>query len=211
MPHLLASLSGVHLSTERNVIDALVRRAQALVIDRERALHAGRHGAATAEPHLQPAIQEALRQLLQRHPAWQPNAPKSRVWWGADGVFLVWPDAASELHQQFATLLIPGLPLRAVALLPLLLNADSVQQQADGNAVWTIRPPGSATPLTALKWTAPEHLQDALPSGFEPLSQPLLIASEPLPAPATVSPQLPLPLATETQDTPRRGLSLPCH
>lgn len=202
VPHLLASLSGVPLNTERNVIDTLVRRAQALVIDRERALHAGRHGATPARPHWQPAIQEALRQLLQRHPAWQPNAPKSRVWWGSDGLFLAWPDAASELHQQFATLLIPGLPLRAVALLPLLLNADSVQPQADGNAVWTIRPPDSATPLTALKWAAPEHLQDALPAEFKPLSQPLRIAQEPLPAPATSAAQLPLPLAADTQETP---------
>ena len=44
IPHLLASLSGVSMHDETNVIDTLVRRAKTLVIERERAAHAGRHG-----------------------------------------------------------------------------------------------------------------------------------------------------------------------
>ena len=191
--HLLASLSGVSMHGETNVIDTLVRRAQTLVIEREHAAHAGRHGVSLEGTHLQQALMQALHQLCSRHPAWQPNAPKSRIWWGADGVFLLWPAAAPELHQQLTALLTPGLPVCAAALLPLLLKSAAVHVHPEAHGLWTISPPGQASTFTALKLVDSPHLLDLLPADRKPLNQNLVFATSPAASP----PQLVLPLESE--------------
>ena len=201
---LLASLSRVTLDSDTNPIDSLVQRAYALVIDRERAIHTGCHRSPPRDEHLQQTLQQALCQLLKHHGAWQPNASKSRVWCGADGVFMVWPGAAAELHQQLTALLAPNLPVSAEALLPILINAGVVQPCTPDSAVWRINPPGSSAPLTALKLALPEGLLDSLSVECVPLNA----VSTPPYAPMPATPQLPLPLADEPQHKPDAPLPL---
>ena len=192
IPHLLACLSRVPMPGETNVIDSLVRRAQALVIERERAVDAGRHGVSVEGTHLQQALPHALQQLCSQHPAWWPNTSKSRVWWGADGVFLVWPDAATELHQQLTALLTPGLPVRAEALLPLLLKSEWVHAHPEANGLWTINLPGQAKTFSALKLADAPSVLELLPADSKALNLNLAITT----SPATSAPQLVLPLET---------------
>lgn len=180
IPHLLASLAGVPISGEPSVIEMLVRRAQALVIDRERAAYSGCHGVHLPAPHLKRPLQEALRQLCQRNPAWQPNGNKSRYWWGADGAFLIWPDAATELYRQLKALIIPGLPAHAGELLPLLIAAHLLQLTPQNSPLWTLQPPGAKTPVTAIKLDPTLSIATSLEPQPVPLSQNLVLSdSEP--------------------------------
>ena len=199
LPHLFASLAGVPLHADTNLLNALVRRAQTLVIHREQAAQAGRHGRVAAAKHLHAVVQDALFQLLQQHPAWQPNTPKARVWWGPDGAFLVWPGAARDLLDHLAALSIPGLPGTVETLLPWLLETHAVHAPADGTRLWTIQPPATG-PTAALKLAAPDALLNRLHPVPPQLDQPLLAAvaapaTAPVPPPAAA--QLPLPLDAE--------------
>jgi len=90
VPQLLASIAGVPQYREHNVLDELVRRSMALVIDRNLLASADRYGKPQYGSHLERYLVDALRRLAAGHSAWAPNRDKSRVWLGPEGLFLVW-------------------------------------------------------------------------------------------------------------------------
>jgi conjugal transfer pilus assembly protein TraI len=143
LPHLLASLGGPG-TDEPNVLDKVVRRAHALVVD---------HTPGQA-PAVRPAIVRAARpiadviaQLVRDHPHWTPNLAKSRLWRGRDGTFLVWPQGAHDLLQALDDA--PDRPNTPCELIAALARAGLLAEPDP----CAITPPGGA-PLTAL------HLHD---------------------------------------------------
>ena len=130
VPHLLASIGGMPVVRDHNVLDSLVRRSLALVIDRNLQAHADRNGAPRFGSHLERYLVDALRRLVASHSAWTPNREKSRVWFGRDGLFLVWPQAAGDVQALLEADQLPGIPRAAQTLLEVLLAAGVFEAQA---------------------------------------------------------------------------------
>jgi hypothetical protein len=93
VPHLLASIGGIPVYRDHNILDELVRRSLALVIDRNLAASTDRYGSPQYGSHLERYLVDALRRLARGNSAWVPNREKSRLWFGQDGLFLIWPGA----------------------------------------------------------------------------------------------------------------------
>jgi conjugal transfer pilus assembly protein TraI len=91
VPHLLASIGGIPVYRDHNILDELVRRSLALVIDRNLVASADRYGSPQYGSHLERYLVDALRRLTSGNSAWIANREKSRLWFGQDGLFLVWP------------------------------------------------------------------------------------------------------------------------
>ncbi len=70
LPQLMASVSGMALYRDHNVLDELVRRSLALVIDRNLQANADRYGAPQYGSHLERYLVDALRHLACTHPGW---------------------------------------------------------------------------------------------------------------------------------------------
>ncbi|MGF6095740.1 MobH family relaxase [Pseudomonas sp. 18175] len=198
IPLLLNSLANEPQHTSPNQLLDLVRRAQSVVIDRQRRQYAGCHITFARPPSPHQALDAALRQLCQHNPAWWPNRPKSRLWWGADGVFLIWPGAAAELHRALHDVLQTKLPDDPEALLPWLADAELLQATPAADLLWPIQPPPAQTPQTALK------LLDSPPcwADLDPKPTPLdqCLMPPPIARPPTLAPeQWPLPLEPEPE------------
>lgn len=99
VPQFMASLGGAAMYRDHNVLDGLVRRSLALVIDRNLAASADRYGKPQFGSHLERYLVDALRRLASDDPAWIPNREKSRVWFGDEGLFLLWPAAAEDVRR----------------------------------------------------------------------------------------------------------------
>lgn len=181
VPHMMASLSGMPLYREHNILAELVRRSAALVIDRFLKASADRYGKPQLGSHLERYLVDALRRLVATHPAWLPNGERSRVWYGRDGLFLVWPNAAAEVRKLLEADQLPGVPKAPETMLEVLLGAGVFEARADGKPLWTIAPPGAKTPLEAVKLAAAA----AVLAGLEPRPKPLAdaLAAEPAAAP----------------------------
>jgi conjugal transfer pilus assembly protein TraI len=158
VPHLMASIGGVPLYRDRNVLDELVRRSLALVIDRNLVANADRYGSPQFGSHLERYLVDALRRLASGNSAWIPNREKSRVWFGADGLFLVWPSAAEDVHKLLEADQLPGIPKAPETMLELLLGAGVFIAQDAAQATWTIQPPGAKTLLECVKVATPAIL-----------------------------------------------------
>jgi conjugal transfer pilus assembly protein TraI len=151
VPHMMASISGMPSLREHNVLDSLVRRSLALVIDRDLLSRADRQGAAQVGSHLARYLVDAMRSLLVSHAGWLPNGDKTRVWFGTDGLFLLWPNAADDVLKLLEADQLAGMPKSPQAILDVLHAAQLIEGREEHDLLWTILPPGAKTALEAVK------------------------------------------------------------
>jgi len=194
VPHLLASVGGTPLYRDANVLDSLVRRSLALVIDRHLQTNFGRYGAPQLGSHLERYIVDAMRRLSINNPSWVPNRDRSRTWFAPDGLFLVWPQSAADVLALLDADQVPGIPKAPATVLDLLMAAGVIASQDDGHATWTILPPGAKAPLEAVKLSSPEILLADLNPQPQVLPKPIAcraVATKSAEPAAPASPQEP--------------------
>jgi len=192
VPHLLASVGGLPVYREPNVLDSLVRRSLALVIDRNLKASADRYGSPQFGSHLERYLVDALRRLASAESAWVPNREKSRVWYGGDGLFLLWPQCAADAQALLDADQLPGIPKSADTVLDLLLAAGVAEPRDSSHNTWLIQPPGAKGPLDAIKLTSPAILWSGPEASSHPLAGTLATNLEPTrPMAATAVPAPP--------------------
>lgn len=176
VPHLLASIGGTPIYREHNVLDSLVRRALALVIDRDLGANVGRGGSPQFGSHLERYFVDALRRLAATDQAWQPNRERSRVWHAQDGVFIAWPQAASDMLALLDEDLLPGIPRSPETILGLLVAAGIAVVQDSSHPLWRVAPPNGKAGVEAVKLASPALLWPGGASGSAPLPRSIVAA-----------------------------------
>ncbi len=76
---MLACISGMPIYRDANVLEQLVRRATALVIDRDLSASADRFGKPQIGAHLERYLLDAMRRLILSSPAWVVNGTPLKV------------------------------------------------------------------------------------------------------------------------------------
>lgn len=152
---LLASVGGVPQFREHNVLDELVRRSLALVIDRDLLASADRYGSPQYGSHLERYLVDAMRRLTAGHSAWAVNRDKARLWFGEDGLFLAWPEAAKDILELLEGDQLAGIPKAPDTLLDILLDAGVLTAPAEGSRNWAIFPTGAEKPIAAVRLASP--------------------------------------------------------
>lgn len=186
---LFASVGGVPQYREHNVLDDLVRRSLALVVDRDLLASADRYGSPQYGSHLERYLVDAMRRLADGHSAWAANRDKSRLWFGEDGLFLVWPAAARDVLELLENDQLAGIPKAPETLLDILLDAGAFQTASDGSRTWSIFPGEAKAPVEAVKLSSPAILLANLEPMPAALARPLQRReSEPVAPQARVSP-----------------------
>ncbi|WP_217704277.1 MobH family relaxase [Piscinibacter koreensis] len=182
VPQMLASITGIPLLHEQSILIELVKRSAALVIDRDLAASAHRYGRPILGAHIERYLLDAMRQLIAAHPAWSPNTERSRVWLGAEGLFIVWPNAAAEIRKVLEDDELRGIPKAPETIVEILTAAGVLMSPPPGVTNWSILPPGSSTALEAVRLMSPDILLTGQARPVEPLPQSLLARSSPTPA-----------------------------
>jgi len=186
---LFASVGGVPQYREHNVLDDLVRRSLALVIDRDLLASADRYGSPQYGSHLERYLVDAMRRLAAGHSAWGINREKSRLWYGEDGLFLAWPDAARDMLELLEGDQLAGIPKAPDTLLDILLDAGVLQPEPSGSRAWSIFPAGAKVPIGAVRLASPAILIIGSEPAPTPLNRPLQRGDNPAAqAPAVVKP-----------------------
>lgn len=152
---LLASVGGVPQFREHNILDELVRRSLALVIDRDLLASADRYGSPQYGSHLERYLVDAMRRLTAGHSAWAVNRDKARLWFGEDGLFLAWPEAAKDILELLEGDQLAGIPKAPDTLLDILLDAGVLTAPAEGSRNWAIFPTGAEKPIAAVRLASP--------------------------------------------------------
>ena len=172
VPQLLASLASIPSCRNPNILVDLVKRATALVINRNLLANANRYGRPILGAHVERYLLDAMRRLVTSHSAWTPNQERSRVWHGQDGLFIVWPNAVTEIRKLLEEDALPGIPKAPETILEILLGAGVLKPRSADQALWTIAPPPGKSVVEAVRLSSPEIL---LPS-YSDLAAPLAVA-----------------------------------
>jgi conjugal transfer pilus assembly protein TraI len=170
VPHMLASLSGMPLYREHNILDDLVRRSAALVIDRDLIAAAHRYGRSILGAHLERYLVDAMRRLVASNPAWCPNQERSRLWLSKEGLFLIWPNAAEDIRRLLEADELPGIPKAPETILEILVSAGVFEPREPHRMLWAISPPPGKACLEAVRLRSAEILLAGLserPSAIE--------------------------------------------
>jgi conjugal transfer pilus assembly protein TraI len=193
VPQMLGSVSGMPSLREHNVLDQLVRRAAALVIDRDLRASADRYGKPILGSHLERYLLDGMRRLVVDSEAWKPNSERSRVWFGSDGAFIVWPNAAADLSKLLEADQLPGIPKSSETILEILLAAGVVQPQSETRATWDIYPLNAKKPIEAIRLVFPDILFAGSAGGPVALERALLVAEPDVIPPKTSPTRSPAP------------------
>jgi conjugal transfer pilus assembly protein TraI len=185
VPHMMACISGMPVYREHNILEDLVRRAAALVIDRDLQSSAERYGKPRLGSHLERYLVDALRRLVVSNALWMPNAEKSRVWYGEDGLYIVWPNAANDVRKLLEADQLPGIPKAPETLVEILIDAGVVEPSDGAHTTWAIFPPHCDTAIEAIRLASPSILLAAMDRPSEPLPYVLAKPRPESPAPPT--------------------------
>src|SRR5438552_3123698 len=169
IPHMMACISGMPVYREHNILEHLVRRAAALVIDRDLQSSAERYGRPRLGSHLERYLVDALRRLVVSNALWIPNAEKSRVWYGQDGLYIVWPNAANDVRKLLEADHLPGIPNAPETLVEILIDAGVVEPSDGAHTTWAIFPPHCDKAIEAVRLASPSILLAAMDRPPEPL------------------------------------------
>jgi conjugal transfer pilus assembly protein TraI len=173
------------------MLEALVRRASALVIERDLADNPDRHRAVLGL-HLERHLVDAMRRLVAEG-KWIANAPASHLWYAEDGVFLLWPEAAADMIALLELDRLPGVPKAHERIAELLAGAWAIEAQPDGALSWDIFLPNAPTSSSAVKLASPALLASAASAAPTPLPRRLRERTPPEnPAPAPTQAELTL-------------------
>lgn len=124
------------------------------LMERDAWSYADRYGKPLAGMHLEPWLIDAMRHLVQKK-RWLPNEENGRIWHGLDGVFLVWPLAASDMQHELKLSESPFIPSTQEILAEIMLDAGIIVANAMGSYLFDIAIPVAESaekkPLEALK------------------------------------------------------------
>lgn len=94
-PIVFSVATGVARDNENSVAE-LVARIRKRVLDRDKAVRPDYYGTMVVGNHLEPHLLEAMRTLI-RDGKWKINEEGGRVWFGADGLFVIWKKARLQV------------------------------------------------------------------------------------------------------------------
>lgn len=141
------NISPHQLSPMARVVGEVRRK----VFERDEATRPQAYGNLTVGSHLEPHLLDAIRRLT-ADGTWKINCQKARLWYGTDGLFLVWRTAAKEMLELLKGDGITGMPQDPQTLLDLLLKAGVFSADKDGSPYWTIYSPLTSNELLAVKF-----------------------------------------------------------
>lgn len=202
VPQMLASLAGIPMYREQNILVDLVKRATALVIDRNLVANANRYGRPILGAHIERYLLDAMRRLITSHSAWTPNQERSRVWHGKDGLFIVWPNAVNEIRKLLEEDALPGIPKAPETILELLLGAGVLEPRSATQALWTIAPPPGKNVVEAVRLCSPEILLPSYSELATPLAAVLVVPDAPRPGTTPSPPANPQGDLLQTESQP---------
>lgn len=161
IPAMLDAIVAEVSKNKDNQIAEILARIRKKVIERDQVLAPQNYGKLTVGSQLEPHLVDAMRQLVASG-VWTINVKKSRLWFGKDGLYVVWRTAAKEIIEVLERGSVSGIPRDATTIAEVLLRAGVLVGDKNNDLYWKIKTPLSDNELVAVKLANPETLLVAI-------------------------------------------------
>lgn len=170
IPAMLDAIVAEVSKNKDNQIAEIISRIRRKVIERDQVLAPQNYGKLTVGSQLEPHLVDAMRQLV-ANGVWTINVKKSRLWFGKDGLYVVWRTAAKEIIEVLERGSVSGIPRDATTIAEVLLRAGVLVADKSNDLYWKIKTPLSDNELVAVKLANPETLlvaiEDNVPAAID--------------------------------------------
>lgn len=173
---LLGLISGAIADTDDHPLARTLRGAQDRIIQLDRALRPDLYGAMSVGVHLEPHLMDAMRGLV-RDGTWKVNEARGRLWYAADGLFLVWRTGHDELQRRLTTSDVRAAPRDEQTVREILARANTLMPHPDGTTLWEIRPRAGGDVSVAVRFRNPAMLLGDCP--VQPLAARIVVEHTP--------------------------------
>ena len=167
IPSMLDGIVGDTAKTKENQIAEIVQRIRQKVVERDQVLAPKNYGKLTVGAQLEPHLVDAMRQLV-ANGTWTINIKRSRIWYGSDGMFVIWRTAAKEILATLDSGAVNGIPRDATTLAEVLLRAGFFVADKQNDLYWKIKTPLSEGEFVAVRVANPESLLIAIEDEEKP-------------------------------------------
>lgn len=154
---MLEAIASDGKRSKGNQIAEIVEKIRKKVAERDEALAPSNYGKLTVGSQLEPYLIDAMRRLVSDG-TWAVNQKKARVWYGTDGLFIVWRTAAKEITEALSREAVTGIPRDASTIAEILQRAGVLAADGNGDFYWKIKTPLSDSELITVKVAKPESL-----------------------------------------------------
>lgn len=161
IPAMLDAIVAEVSKSKDNQIAEILTRIRRKVIERDQVLAPQNYGKLTVGSQLEPHLVDAMRQLV-ANGNWTINVKKARLWYGKDGLYVVWRTAAKEIIEVLERGSVSGIPRDATTIAEVLLRAGVLVGDKNNDLYWKIKTPLSDNELVAVKLANPETLLVAI-------------------------------------------------
>lgn len=161
IPAMLDAIIADISKTRDNQIAEIIARIRRKVIERDQVLAPQNYGKLTVGAQLEPHLIDAMRQLVSGG-IWTINVKKARIWYGPDGMFVVWRTAAKEIIDVLERGSVSGMPRDPTTIAEILLRAGVFVADKNNDLYWKIKTPLSENELVAVRLANPEILLVAI-------------------------------------------------
>ena len=174
-------LSALHDQEDlNNPLVKINRSVKYKLIERDEAGDPSRYGKPLAGMHLDTWLIDAMRHLVEKK-RWVVNEENGRCWHGKDGVYLVWPLAATDMQRELKESESPFVPNTKEILAELMQEAGIIESIGMGGGyLFDIAIPQSDSPeikyVTAIRLVRHEILFEKV--AYSPLDKNLQIHFE---------------------------------
>ena len=204
IPCMLDAIVSEGARAKENKIADLIEKIRRKVLERDQILAPQNYGKLTVGAHLEPHLLDVMRQLVSSG-VWQINQKRSRLWYGKDGLFLVWRTAAKEMVEVLEKDSMNGIPRDTTTLAEVLLKAGVFAPDSKGDVYWKIKPPLSENTMVAVRLANPATLfvalEDEPPDPVDDyLDATRDVKTPPAGVPTVTPPAVPVP----TESAPRK-------
>lgn len=163
MNSMLATITGTVSNSEVLTINKIVTEMRNKVIERDKSLQPEMYGKLTVGVHIEPHIIDAMRRLVSRD-KWKVNTASGRIWYGDDGMFLLWRrDMAEEIVATVSENSVMGFPSEPDSILELMLKSGIVISGSNGGCFElnssAAQKDGKSTWRTVMRIANPDMLQ----------------------------------------------------
>jgi len=132
MNAMLSTITGTVPNSEILTINKIVTEMRRKVIERDSSLQPELYGKLSVGVHIEPHIIDAMRRLISRG-TWGVNKPSARIWYGTDGMYILWRrDMAEEIVTAVHENKVQGFPSEPDSILDLMLKSNIVIPSSNG-------------------------------------------------------------------------------
>lgn len=146
---MLAAVNGSEPRPGYSQLDDMLHSTRNKLLLRDIKAAPSSYGKSSVGVHMEPHLVDAMRQLISDG-TWTINVGKSRIWFGSDGMYVIWKSAHKDIVDRLSQKGVNGIPSTPETIISVLKQAKILEMNGS-SPYWSVKNPETGIIYEAIK------------------------------------------------------------